>query len=189
MRLAGREPFWAGVMGLHRDRWPGRNASRQRRTGSLTDRGALNWCTFDSCRAPSRPWEGGAGSRSMARGPDDRPSGPVAASSAVPNSPADSSEPLAEALEALTVLHLHHPHRRTDASTGSLGRSAGSRLEKPRLMTMASLSHPSGPLTRFGLWLAEAINHAFGNPREEGAHLPPLVGVQPYRDRPRRRSR
>ena len=38
---------------------------------------------------------------------------------------------------------------------------------------MASLASPSSPLTRFALGLAEAINHAFGNPREEGAHLPP----------------
>ncbi len=45
------------------------------------------------------------------------------------------------------------------------------------------------PLTRFALELVEAINHAFGNPREEGAHLPPLVVVRPYRDRPRLRSR
>ena len=41
----------------------------------------------------------------------------------------------------------------------------------------------------FGRWLAEAINHAFGNPREEAMHQPPLVGVQPYRDSPRRRGR
>lgn len=45
------------------------------------------------------------------------------------------------------------------------------------------------PLTRFALGLTEAINHAFGNPREEWAHLPPLVVVRPYRDRPRLRSR
>lgn len=42
-------------------------------------------------------------------------------------------------------------------------------------------------LRAFGGGLADALNHAFGNPREEAAHLPPLVGVQPYRDRPRRR--
>ena len=55
---------------------------------------------------------------------------------------------------------------------------------------MASLASPSSPLTRFALGLAEAINHAFGNHREEGAHLPPpLVVGRPYRDRPRRRSR
>ena len=68
-------------------------------------------------------------------------------------------------------------------------RSAGSWLEEPRQYSMASLSSPAGPLTRFALGLAEAINHAFGNPREEGAHLPPLVVVRPYRDRPRRRYR
>jgi hypothetical protein len=58
-------------------------------------------------------------------------------------------------------------------------RSAGSWLQEARLNSMASLSSPAGPLTRFALGLAEAINHAFGNPREEGAHLPPpwwLVG-------------
>lgn len=44
-------------------------------------------------------------------------------------------------------------------------------------------------LTGFASWLAEMLNHAFGNPREEAAHQPPLVGVQPYRDRPRRRRR
>jgi len=40
----------------------------------------------------------------------------------------------------------------------------------------------------FGRWWAEMISHAFGNPREEAQHQPPLVGVQPYRDRPRRRG-
>ncbi len=65
---------------------------------------------------------------------------------------------------------------------------------------MVVLPPGSGPVPapRFGLihglqvfaaGLADALNHAFGNPREEAAHLPPLVGVQPYRDRPRRRSR
>ncbi|MEB3200684.1 MAG: hypothetical protein VKK62_09190 [Synechococcaceae cyanobacterium] len=39
----------------------------------------------------------------------------------------------------------------------------------------------------FGPWLAEMLNHAFGNPREEAAHQPPAVGVQPYTSRPRRR--
>ncbi|MFM7087168.1 MAG: hypothetical protein ACKOXO_09305, partial [Cyanobium sp.] len=46
-----------------------------------------------------------------------------------------------------------------------------------------------GLVFRLGAWLAEALNHAFGNPREEARHQPPLVGVQPYRDRPRRRHR
>jgi hypothetical protein len=44
-------------------------------------------------------------------------------------------------------------------------------------------------LAGFGFWLADMLNHAFGNPREEAAHQPPLVGVQPYRDRPERRRR
>ena len=43
-------------------------------------------------------------------------------------------------------------------------------------------------LHRFGTWLAEALNHAFGNPREEAAHLPPAVGVQPYTGLRRRRG-
>lgn len=53
-----------------------------------------------------------------------------------------------------------------------------------------SALHPSRLRTAsaaFGRWLADTLNHAFGNPREEAAHQPPLVGVQPYRDRPRRR--
>jgi hypothetical protein len=45
---------------------------------------------------------------------------------------------------------------------------------------------PLSRLARFGHWLADTINHAFGNPREEAAHQPPQVGVQPYRDRPSR---
>ncbi len=44
-------------------------------------------------------------------------------------------------------------------------------------------------LAGFGAWLADMLNHAFGNPREEAAHQPPLVGVQPYRDRPQRHRR
>jgi hypothetical protein len=43
-------------------------------------------------------------------------------------------------------------------------------------------------LHRFGTWLAEALNHAFGNPREEAAHLPPAIGVQPYPGLRRRRG-
>jgi hypothetical protein len=33
-------------------------------------------------------------------------------------------------------------------------------------------------------WFGEALSHAIGNPREEKAHLPPPVGVQPFRDQP-----
>ena len=50
-------------------------------------------------------------------------------------------------------------------------------------------SQSGSALAGFVSWLADALNHAFGNPREEGAHQPPLVGVQPYRDRPERRRR
>ena len=58
-------------------------------------------------------------------------------------------------------------------------------------MTSTSSTRPEllrpGRLSRFAVWLAEALNHAFGNPREEAQHRPPLVGTQPYRDRPPRR--
>ncbi|MFM7314736.1 MAG: hypothetical protein ACKO0M_16510 [Cyanobium sp.] len=50
-------------------------------------------------------------------------------------------------------------------------------------------SRASSGIDAFGRWLADTLNHAFGNPREEAAHQPPLVGVQPYCDRPRRRRR
>jgi hypothetical protein len=50
-------------------------------------------------------------------------------------------------------------------------------------MASSSLS----ALVGFGRWLAEAVGHAFGNPREEALTQPPLVGVQPYRDQPARR--
>jgi hypothetical protein len=38
------------------------------------------------------------------------------------------------------------------------------------------------PLTvaAFGRWLAEIVQHAFGDPREEAVFQPPAVGVQPY---------
>ncbi len=44
-------------------------------------------------------------------------------------------------------------------------------------------------LERFGHWLAETINHAWGNPGEEAQHRPPLIGVQPYSDSTQRRRR
>ncbi|MFN9636372.1 MAG: hypothetical protein ACK55D_06650 [Synechococcaceae cyanobacterium] len=53
----------------------------------------------------------------------------------------------------------------------------------------AMQSAPFTGLLGFGQWLAEAVGHAFGNPREEAEHQPPLVGVQPYRDRPSRPHR
>jgi hypothetical protein len=43
------------------------------------------------------------------------------------------------------------------------------------------------PLAGLIHWMSDTINHVFGNPREEAAHQPPAVGVQPYRDRPRSR--
>ena len=39
----------------------------------------------------------------------------------------------------------------------------------------------------FGRWLAEMVQHAFGNPREEAVFQPPAVGVQPYRGTVQRR--
>jgi hypothetical protein len=33
-------------------------------------------------------------------------------------------------------------------------------------------------------WWGEAMAHAFGNPREDKAHLPPHVGPQPFRHHP-----
>jgi hypothetical protein len=49
---------------------------------------------------------------------------------------------------------------------------------------------PLSPLHRFGLWMADMLNHAFGNPGEEAVHRPPPIGVQPYSEgRPRRRRR
>ena len=50
-------------------------------------------------------------------------------------------------------------------------------------------SRADSGLAGFGHWMADMLNHAFGNPREEAAHQPPLVGVQPYCDRPQRRRR
>jgi hypothetical protein len=33
-------------------------------------------------------------------------------------------------------------------------------------------------------WFASSVGHAFGDPLEERQHMPPKVGVQPYRDHP-----
>ena len=48
----------------------------------------------------------------------------------------------------------------------------------------AGVSSISSPLAGLIHWMSDTINHVFGNPREEAAHQPPPVGVQPYRDRP-----
>jgi hypothetical protein len=42
-------------------------------------------------------------------------------------------------------------------------------------------------IAAFGHWLAEMVQHAFGDPREEAAFQPPAVGVQPYRGTVQRR--
>ena len=48
----------------------------------------------------------------------------------------------------------------------------------------------ASPLQRLSHWLAETINHAWGNPGEEAQHRPPAIGEQPYSgDRPHRRHR
>jgi hypothetical protein len=44
-------------------------------------------------------------------------------------------------------------------------------------------------LTRFASWFGVSLIHALGNPEEERRFQPPLLGVQPYRDRPYRAAR
>jgi hypothetical protein len=39
----------------------------------------------------------------------------------------------------------------------------------------------------FTRWFASALGYTFGHPHPGEAPPPPLVGVQPYRDHPRRR--
>jgi hypothetical protein len=43
--------------------------------------------------------------------------------------------------------------------------------------------------TSFLAWFGESLIHALGNPEEERRMQPPLVGVQPYGDRPYRAAR
>ena len=45
-----------------------------------------------------------------------------------------------------------------------------------------SHSRSASLLQRIGHWLAETLNHAWGNPAEEAQHQPPSIGVQPYSD-------
>ena len=54
---------------------------------------------------------------------------------------------------------------------------------------VAPVHDPFQALRGFAAWIGDSIGHAFGDPREEHAHLPPNVGVQPYRDAPHRRRR
>lgn len=49
--------------------------------------------------------------------------------------------------------------------------------------------HVIGALASFARWLGVSIIHALGNPQEERRLQPPLVGVQPYVDRPYRLAR
>jgi hypothetical protein len=44
-------------------------------------------------------------------------------------------------------------------------------------------------LAGFAVWFGESLIHALGNPEEERRFQPPLLGVQPYRDRPYRSAR
>jgi hypothetical protein len=44
-------------------------------------------------------------------------------------------------------------------------------------------------LQRLSQWLADTINHAWGNPGEEAQHRPPAIGVQPFSGEPDRRRR
>jgi hypothetical protein len=46
--------------------------------------------------------------------------------------------------------------------------------ERPMTRLMAALNR----------WFASSVGHAFGDPLEERQHMPPKVGVQPYRDHP-----
>ena len=43
------------------------------------------------------------------------------------------------------------------------------------------MAHSLLSISSIGRWLAEMVQHAFGNPREEAVFQPPAVGVQPYR--------
>ncbi len=61
-----------------------------------------------------------------------------------------------------------------------MGHPVASTADQPRSASM---------LERLSHWLAETINHAWGNPAEEAQHRPPLIGVQPYSDSPPRRRR
>lgn len=46
-----------------------------------------------------------------------------------------------------------------------------------------------GGWSAFLRWLGDGLLHAMGQPAELQPAAPPLVGVQPYHDRPARRSR
>ncbi|MEB3318733.1 MAG: hypothetical protein VKO39_11415 [Cyanobacteriota bacterium] len=43
-----------------------------------------------------------------------------------------------------------------------------------------AMAFSSKLVAAFGHWLAEMVQHAFGDPREEASFQPPAVGVQPY---------
>ncbi|MEB3243433.1 MAG: hypothetical protein VKO44_07335 [Cyanobacteriota bacterium] len=49
------------------------------------------------------------------------------------------------------------------------------------------MAHPAASFTAFGRWLAEMVEHAFGDPRQDAALQPPMVGVQPFHGIPGRR--
>jgi hypothetical protein len=53
--------------------------------------------------------------------------------------------------------------------------------------SLLAMAYPLASAAAFGRWLADMVQHAFGDPREEALHQPPLVGVQPFRGTPSRR--
>jgi len=59
----------------------------------------------------------------------------------------------------------------------------------PLAMAATAPSSMSGTGSALLHWMADMIAHAFGDPRQEAVTRPPAIGIQPYRDRPRRRAR
>ncbi|MFM9088024.1 MAG: hypothetical protein ACKOPT_07780 [Cyanobium sp.] len=49
-----------------------------------------------------------------------------------------------------------------------------------KLSPLPAMANPLAPASAFARWLADMVQHAFGDPREEALHQPPLVGVQPF---------
>ncbi|WP_161795883.1 hypothetical protein [Synechococcus sp. GFB01] len=55
------------------------------------------------------------------------------------------------------------------------------------LMSSGSGSIVQLGLNRFAAWFADAVHHAIGSLHDQDALAPPLIGVQPYTDRPVRK--
>lgn len=77
--------------------------------------------------------------------------------------------------------------------SGLLSRPAASAAESAQILigsglaflhaggfSLRAMAQFSSSVVAFGRWLAEMIQHAFGDPRAEAALQPPAVGVQPY---------